>query len=283
MISKNIKNLRKEKGLTQKELADLLHVTSQAVSRWEKGDVEPSIDTISEMASIFEVTTDEIIGGPDKKPKPEVVTEVKEKVVVEQGKPVLTICENCKRPIYESEEIVTQTRHHGRSPSTTHYICTDCDKKIKEKQKQDAIDYGVSQRNKSFIWGSIIAIIVLLSGIIYAVTQGADGGIIALVIILPILTYTFVSCMFLKNNFIGDTFISIASWGFVKFPGLIFSFDLDGFAWLIGMKILFWILGFALGLAAVLLALVICMPLSAIAYPFALMKSYSNPELTENI
>lgn len=283
MISKNIKNLRKEKGLTQKELADLLHVTSQAVSRWEKGDVEPSIDTISEMASIFEVTTDEIIGGPDKKPKPEVVTEVKEKVVVEQGKPVLTICENCKRPIYESEEIVTQTRHHGRSPSTTHYICTDCDKKIKEKQKQDAIDYGVSQRNKSFIWGSIIAIIVLLSGIIYAVTQGADGGIIALVIILPILTYTFVSCMFLKNNFIGDTFISIASWGFVKFPGLIFSFDLGGFAWLIGMKILFWILGFALGLAAVLLALVICIPLSAIAYPFALMKSYSNPELTENI
>ena len=77
MISKNIKALRMQKGLTQKELADLLHVTSQAVSRWEKGDVEPSIDTISEMASIFEVTTDEIIGGPDKKPKPESVTEVK--------------------------------------------------------------------------------------------------------------------------------------------------------------------------------------------------------------
>ena len=136
MISKNIKALRMQKGLTQKELADLLHVTSQAVSRWEKGDVEPSIDTISEMASIFEVTTDEIIGGPDKKPKPEIVTEVKEKVVVEQGKPVLTICENCKRPIYESEEIVTQTRHHGRSPSTTHYICSDCDKKIKAKEKK---------------------------------------------------------------------------------------------------------------------------------------------------
>ena len=283
MLSQNIKALRMQKGLTQKELADLLHVTSQAVSRWEKGEVEPSIDTISEMANIFEVTTDEIIGGPDKKPKPEIVTEVKEKVVVEQGKPVLTICENCKRPIYESEEIVTQTRHHGRSPSTTHYICTDCDKKIKEKQKKDAIDYGISQRKKSFIWSPIVAIAVLLSGIIYAATQGADGGIIALIIILPILTYTFVSCMFLKNNFIGDTFITIASWGFVKFPGLIFSFSLDGFAWLIGMKILFWILGFVLGLAAVLLALGICMPISVIVYPFALMKSYSNPELTDNI
>ena len=283
MISDNIKELRKQKGLTQKELADLLHVTSQAVSRWENGDVEPSVDTISNMAEICEVTTDEIIGGPEKKPKPEVITEVQEKIVVEQGKPVLTICEQCKRPIYESEEIVTQTRRHGRSPSTTHYICTDCDNKIKKEQKQKAIEYGISQRKKSFIYSSIIAVIVLISGIIFETTQKGDGGMIALVILLPILTYTFVSCMFLKNNFIGDTFITIASWGFVKFPGLIFSFDLGGFVWLIGMKILFWVLGIALGIAAVLLALVICMPLSVIAYPFALMKSYSNPELTEDI
>lgn len=39
MQSQNIKMFRMQKGLTQKELADLLHVTAQAVSRWEKGDV----------------------------------------------------------------------------------------------------------------------------------------------------------------------------------------------------------------------------------------------------
>ena len=117
MISDNIKELRKQKGLTQKELADLLHVTSQAVSRWENGEVEPSVDTIRSMANIFEVTTDEIIDGPDKKPKPQVVTEVKEKIIVEQGKPVLTICEQCKKPLYNKDEIVTETRHHGRSHS----------------------------------------------------------------------------------------------------------------------------------------------------------------------
>ena len=60
MISDNIKNLRKEKGLTQKELADLLHVTSQAVSRWEKGDVEPSVETLNNMAKIFNVSIDEL-------------------------------------------------------------------------------------------------------------------------------------------------------------------------------------------------------------------------------
>ena len=36
MLSNNIKSLRMQNGLTQKELADKLHITSQAVSRWEK-------------------------------------------------------------------------------------------------------------------------------------------------------------------------------------------------------------------------------------------------------
>lgn len=281
MISQNIKSLRMQKGLTQKELADLLHVTSQAVSRWEKGAVEPSVDTISKMASIFEVTTDEIIDGPDKKTKSEMITQIKEKVLIKQEKPVLTICENCKRPIYESEEIVTNKNFHNISPATTNYICIDCDKKIKAKLKKEAIDYGVSQRKKSFIWASIIALLMLSFGIYYAIIENTDEYIIAL-IILPIITYTFVSCLFLNNNFIGKTFITIVSLGFVKFPGLIFSFSLEGFVWLIGMKILFLILGFALILIAVFLALVICMPLSVISYPFAIKKSYLNPELTEN-
>ena len=94
MLSQNIKALRIQKGLTQKDLADLLHVTSQAVSRWELGDVEPSIDTISNMAKIFNVTTDEIIGGPENKPKPEVIKQVEEKVVIQQAKPVLAVCDH---------------------------------------------------------------------------------------------------------------------------------------------------------------------------------------------
>ena len=45
-IGSKIKEYRTKKGLTQKELAENLNVTFQAVSRWENGEVEPSIDTI---------------------------------------------------------------------------------------------------------------------------------------------------------------------------------------------------------------------------------------------
>ena len=49
MIGENIKRYRNEKKMTQQELADKLYVTAQAVSRWEKNEVEPSIATITKI------------------------------------------------------------------------------------------------------------------------------------------------------------------------------------------------------------------------------------------
>ena len=62
MIGATIKKLRVQQGMTQKNLADKLFVSAQAVSRWENNEVEPSIGTITEMAKIFGVTADEILG-----------------------------------------------------------------------------------------------------------------------------------------------------------------------------------------------------------------------------
>ena len=46
MLGEKIKALRSENALTQKDLAEKLYVTAQAVSRWENNEVEPSINTI---------------------------------------------------------------------------------------------------------------------------------------------------------------------------------------------------------------------------------------------
>ena len=75
MIGANIKKLRLQHGMTQKNLADKLFVSAQAVSRWENDEVEPSIGTILELAKIFGVTADEILGIESKEEPTEINNE----------------------------------------------------------------------------------------------------------------------------------------------------------------------------------------------------------------
>ncbi|HEY8365334.1 MAG TPA: helix-turn-helix transcriptional regulator, partial [Haloplasmataceae bacterium] len=62
-IAAFINKLRKEKDMTQLELAELLKVTPQAVSKWERGEALPDISLLPELAKIFDVTIDSIING----------------------------------------------------------------------------------------------------------------------------------------------------------------------------------------------------------------------------
>lgn len=61
-IQEQIAFLRKQKGLTQEELAQALGVTNQAVSKWESGQCCPDIQLLPNLAKLFEVTVDELLG-----------------------------------------------------------------------------------------------------------------------------------------------------------------------------------------------------------------------------
>lgn len=66
---KNLKKLRKEKKLTQEEIANILKIDRTTYSKYETGDSEPNIDTIIALADIFETSIDKIIGyEPKNKP-----------------------------------------------------------------------------------------------------------------------------------------------------------------------------------------------------------------------
>lgn len=58
-----IKELRKEKNMTQKELADLLHITDRAVSKWERGLCAPDISLLEPLAAALGITITELISG----------------------------------------------------------------------------------------------------------------------------------------------------------------------------------------------------------------------------
>lgn len=61
-VGENIKRLRKQKGITQETLADYMHVSTAAVSKWERNETLPDISMVIPLASYFNVSTDEILG-----------------------------------------------------------------------------------------------------------------------------------------------------------------------------------------------------------------------------
>ena len=62
-MGETISNLRKEKGMTQKDLADMLGITDKAVSKWERGVAYPDTATIPAIAEIFEVSVEELLSA----------------------------------------------------------------------------------------------------------------------------------------------------------------------------------------------------------------------------
>lgn len=62
-IGERIAQLRKQRGMTQEQLADQLGTTRQAVSKWEAGKTNPDIDYVIAMSAHFGVTTDYLLLG----------------------------------------------------------------------------------------------------------------------------------------------------------------------------------------------------------------------------
>ncbi len=60
-VGKRIAFYRKEKGITQKELADLLHISYQAVSKWELGKSLPTVEILYEISNLLNVTVDVLL------------------------------------------------------------------------------------------------------------------------------------------------------------------------------------------------------------------------------
>jgi len=62
-LGEKLQELRKSRGLTQEALAEELHVSRAAVSKWESGRGWPSIDSLKEVSAFFGVTIDELLSA----------------------------------------------------------------------------------------------------------------------------------------------------------------------------------------------------------------------------
>ena len=285
-LGQKIKKLRNDKGLTQKDLADQVHVTFQTVSKWEKDENEPDVSTLREIAKLFGVTVDYLINEDEEVATQEEKEEeppVTKTIIVHQE--ALHVCAKCGKDIPEDElvsEDVTKKERHGRYTRTVNigqtYYHKSCLEEVKKERAETARRVRAancaSAKKKCFGWGiagGVVALGISLAiflnnmqyvhpalGVLYSVLIGY--GIFAML-------YCIIS-----GSYIGDVFVWCATLS-IKFPGLIFSWSIEGFAWLIVMKILFAILGFLIGVLALLLAIVLSATLGGISFPFVLIHN----------
>ena len=64
-FNEKLQELRKIKGLTQEELAEHLHVSRTAISKWESGRGYPNIDSLKAISKFYGVTLDELLSGDE--------------------------------------------------------------------------------------------------------------------------------------------------------------------------------------------------------------------------
>lgn len=64
-FNEKLYQLRKEKGLTQEQLAEKLYVSRTAVSKWESGRGYPSIDSLKTISKLFSISIDDLLSGEE--------------------------------------------------------------------------------------------------------------------------------------------------------------------------------------------------------------------------
>ena len=85
-------HLRKQKGLSQEELANCLNVSRQTISKWEVGDSTPDMEKLIAISNLFEISLDELVMGKvpthivETSTKSEIVNELKEKILTDENK-----------------------------------------------------------------------------------------------------------------------------------------------------------------------------------------------------
>jgi transcriptional regulator with XRE-family HTH domain len=282
-LGTNIRKFRNEKNMTQKDLADELHCTPQAVSRWEADEVEPSIDTLKQMATLFGCSMDDLFGLESKKEtiivkEPEVV----EKVVYTEAQPVLGVCDGCGKMIKDLKDYfkVDKRVRVGRGSTVKTVIyCANCKKKDDEEQARIKAEAEAEKRKEfetrrvhSFIWPTLLGIIFIVIGIIGFAQGNTSFGVSGM--ICGIFAYLLVATLILDNTFVSDVFTSVAGFGFVKMPGVIFSLSFNGIIFLIVTKIILFLISVSIGVFFAIFGTILSALLSVIGYPLALYRNF---------
>ena len=284
-LGQKLKKLRIDKNLTQKDLADQLHVTFQTVSKWENDENEPDIATLKELAKLYGCSVDYLINEEEVERKEEQPVQSQPQTIVIHQKE-LHVCERCKKDIPENDLEMEQvcTRPAGRGHSAEYrqsYYHKNCLAELNKERAIAAANAKAAHASRgkklSFGWGiagGVVAFVIAL--LVFLMAQDVKAAVHpALGVLYSVLIgygiFAMLYCI-ISGSYIGEVFVWCASLS-IKFPGIIFSWDLGGIIWLIWMKVLFAVLGFLIGVLALLFAIVLSALLGGFSFPFVLIHN----------
>ena len=250
-IGEKILALRKAKRVTQSDLGMHLNISYQAVSKWERGESVPDFDTLSRIAQFFNVPISyfEKGGGNKALAVAEDDEDTEEDTKKTRGE-MLGVCKDCGLVVYKGEEFSVRPE----------LLCMDCHNKRKriaqqkameekrardkqiaeERAKQLARENRIKNSIKwSYVWATLATIAILIATLVFGAKYLGVGGSIGVSIAVLVFMFTFVTQLF-WDGVVADMFFF--SGKVIGTPGIIFTFDWDGFTFLVGMKILFAVL-----------------------------------------
>ena len=275
-LGRKLAGYRKLAGFTQQQLGEHLNLSAQAISKWEKDMTEPDLATLRVLAELYKVTVDELLDPNSGFQDPTVEDEADETVAVQP----IGFCKDCG--VMVTEENVGQTQ-----PVVLCKKCVDAReaqakraaeearrKKLNEDAARErALAAGRSKQKKyrtAAFWVAGIFGAAWLALMILSLTDGFDAGLLAVGLVGAYVVFAFVFCLFYETvvrEVVVDWFGKSIQW-----PGLIFDFDFDGILWLIGMKLLFFVLGLLFGIVTGLIGIALGLICAPFVYPFVMRK-----------
>ena len=282
-LGQKIKKKRIDNGLSIVAFAKLIDVDFAKLNEWENDISVPDSRALKRIADALGCLTDDLqdpqnnidstsdLSDDNKTTTTNTNQPVNQTIIIHQKE--LPKCKICGKEIQDGDEKELEFGNFHY-----HKECYDNQQK-EEDRKYEAVKKILQTKAKkmtiiysvvSGVISLVIALIVLL--LVPSCKNNIHPGVaVALAFVIGYGIFSMVYCI-LSGSYIGDVFVWCAKLS-IKFPGLIASWDLDGVAWIIAMKILFAIIGFIVGLFALAFAICFSAALGMISFPFVLVHN----------
>ncbi len=269
-LGKKLALQRKAIGLSREEVALKIRVTPQTLADWENNIGEPSIQNLKDFAQLFEISLDDLLDtgmGDDD----EAIgfckncgIAINERNLGEKAPVVL--CRRCveirkaqeRRAELEQKAIAERQEKAGRAKRLAEYNAhRDRQKTIKKKRN---ISFFVAALPTA-LWAALL---------VYTLNQSYNLAWLIAGCTIAYCIFSLVALLFYDGT-VRDLLMYMFT-ASIKWPGLMYTFDWDGFLWVIMMKALFGVLGFIFGLIVGFIGLVLGLIIAPFVFPYKLIK-----------